>query len=274
MAINLGKRVRQFGVGGKLALFAESFLQGYWNESSDDQKTNGENFVLMAVGKYFGATPITVFDVGANRGQWALNCLKYCPRTLLHCFELVPETCQRLKDVLKNRSVESLNDFGLSDENATVEVAYYPASDTGSSIEPLPWSLKSQQVRCDTVKGSDYCREKKIEIIHMLKIDTEGHEMKVLHGFDEMLTKGQIYMIQFEYGKTWLPPHCQLADAYAFLSPRGYAIGRLFPKGVQFSEYSMFRDEHYRMGNYIAVRQEHKDLIKKLQNLRPVYGDV
>lgn len=80
-------------------------------------------------------------------------------------------------------------------------------------------------------------------------------------------------MVQFEYGKTWFPPHYQLADAYAFLSPQ-HKIGRLFPQGVLFSEYSMFRDEHYRMGNYIAVWKEHKELYRKLQNLSPVYGDV
>lgn len=260
----LGRLARTFKGGEKLALASECFLKGFWNEWTENLSGNGEDLVQKKVCKHYRDTQITIFDVGANHGEWTINCLKNRPDVALYCFELVPDTFKRLSKALDGVPVRALNEFGLSDVNGEVEASYYPESDSGSSIEPLPWRLCNQKIRCIIKRGTDYCRENNIEMIHFLKIDTEGHEMKVLYGFEEMLNNEQIEIIQFEYGRTWLPPRCQLRDAYELLVPKGYVIGRLFPDGVCFSDYSMFRDEHFRMGNYIAVHGNRTDLIESV----------
>lgn len=265
MMVKGGLKMRQCGIGQRLAVAAECFLRGYWNEVTEEQVDNGEEALLRKIGEAEKGKPLTVFDVGANHGQWAEKCLTHCPQADIHCFELVPDTFQTLEKAMSGSRVRALNAFGLSDTESQIEATYFPGSDSGSSIEPLPWGLQSSQVTCRTMRGDDYAAKNGITRINLLKIDTEGHELRVLRGFDGMLSDGKTQVIQFEYGKTWLPPRCQLRDAYEFLSPKGFVIGRLFPTGVAFSDYSMFRDEHFRMGNYIAVQDGRADLIEALE---------
>ncbi len=47
----------------------------------------------------------------------------------------------------------------------------------------------------------DYCKINKIEHIHLVKIDVEGHEIKVLNGGINMIRNKQIDFIQFEFGQ-------------------------------------------------------------------------
>jgi FkbM family methyltransferase len=272
MSAGLGQIVAKMGAwsrsrksGRRLALAAETFLKGYWNEQVYGLEDDGEEWLQQQVGAYYQQAPITVFDVGANHGQWARSCLSHCPSATLHCFELVPATFEKLRATLGNVASVILNGYGLSDKDTTVDVTYFPDSDSGSSIEPLPWGLMSDRVSCRTVRGDAYCRDHGVQALHFLKIDTEGHEMTVLRGFDGLLSTGRIHIIQFEYGHTWLPPRCQLRDAYELLTAKGFIIGRLFPQGVLFSEYSMFNDEHFRLGNYVAVHRSQSEIIKSLR---------
>ncbi|MDD2490494.1 MAG: FkbM family methyltransferase, partial [Bacilli bacterium] len=158
-----------------------------------------------------------------------------------------------------------INAVGLSDTDSKVKVTYYPAADDVSSVIPGDWQMDSQLITCRTMRGDVYCEQNNIHHIHLLKIDTEGHEINVIDGFQKMLNCGKIHAIQFEYGHTWLPPRKQLRDAYELLVPMGYKIGRLYPRGVDFCQYSNFRDEHYRMGNYVAIHESQKLLLKMLQ---------
>lgn len=48
--------------------------------------------------------------------------------------------------------------------------------------------------------GDSYCQSNKIQRINILKIDTEGFEMNVLHGFSDMLNSGKIDSILIEVG--------------------------------------------------------------------------
>ncbi len=61
-------------------------------------------------------------------------------------------------------------------------------------------------------------------------------------------------LIQFEYGDTYIPAGKTLYGIYQILAPLGYRIGRVYPDHVEFKDYD-FCDEHYRMGNYVAVKE-------------------
>jgi len=272
MRLHLGRVATRFGKilpsvwgGDKIAVIAECLLRGYWNEGFGDQALNGELRLLKCIKAWAHERSLTVFDVGANHGQWASACLKELPDASMHCFELVPVTYQRLVETLGDTKNCVLNCLGLSDAATQHDVTYYPGEDSGSGINTVPWGLPSQTVRCSTVRGDSYCAEKKIASIDLLKIDVEGHEMSVLRGFSGLLETGKIGAIQFEYGHTWLPSRSQLRDAYEMLSPLGFKIGRIFPKGIMFSDYSMLRDEHFRMGNYAAIHERNQELIEHLQ---------
>ncbi|MGL5874471.1 MAG: FkbM family methyltransferase [Xenococcaceae cyanobacterium] len=252
---------RQTKLAKAFKKIANNFLIAYYNEDYFDMENNGEIFLLQSLQKHFLSQKIVVFDVGANLGEWSIAVKKNLNNNCVYCFEIVPKTFELLSSNLSNYHDFKLNNFGLSDSVKTVTVTYYPSENSGSSIECLPWNIESEQVNCHVITGDIYVKRESIERIDLLKIDTEGHDFSVLKGFSQFLATNSIKVIQFEYGKTYIPSRTTLGDIYNLLAPNGYSIGRLYPKGVDFKEYDFFQDEHYRMGNYVAVHQSLNSII-------------
>jgi FkbM family methyltransferase len=196
------------------------------------------------------------FDVGANEGAWTTIALQRLPAAVVHCFEIAPRTFERLRDNLAGYPQTLLHNFGLASESGQVELTYYPESHTGSSLCPLPWPLRSERVPCRVEKGDSFSAANGVSVIDLLKVDTEGFDLDVLQGFSEAFGAGRIRVVQFEYGKTCLPRRVLLKDFYELLAPRRYVIGRLYPTSVDYKRYDLFGDEHFRMGNYIAVKDD------------------
>src|SRR5690606_34205235 len=76
-------------VGVKLLQGAIDGLRGY----SYDFDRNGERRLLEVL----ASVPVrTVFDVGANVGDWSLAAAQALPLATIHCFELSPRTFKTL----------------------------------------------------------------------------------------------------------------------------------------------------------------------------------
>lgn len=255
-----GRRPVAFG-----AALCDWYLRAYWNERHYDLGSNGEALLLDRLSRVHGqGAGVVALDVGANVGDYAEAVLRRMPQARVHCFEIVPSVHAELRARLGHEPAAVLNGFGLSDRDAEVAVSYYPDSRTESRIDALPRTMRTEVITGRIRRGDDYLAEQGIERVDLLKIDTEGHELSVLRGFGQALAQGRITVIQFEYGTTWLAARALLHDAYEALAPHGFAIGRLFPDGVLFRDYNPFRDEHFRMGNYVAVTRSRTDLIEAI----------
>jgi FkbM family methyltransferase len=208
----------------------------------------------------------SVFDVGANEGEWVNGAAVLLPRTTFHCFEIVPDTARKLAErtsALGDRV--HVNAVGLSDAPGTLKVRIYPDFSEGASAAGFEHSgMPSQIQTCEVVTGDAYCDEHRIEQVGLLKIDTEGLDLQVLHGFDHMLASGAVDVVQFEYGLANISSRALLADFHTFLGERGFAIGKIWPREVDFREYDPRTDEDFRGPNYLAVRHERSDLIAQL----------
>ncbi|WP_013322346.1 FkbM family methyltransferase [Gloeothece verrucosa] len=244
---------------------AEDFLSGYWNEAYYNMPDNGEFYLIESAQKYFGSKNIIAFDVGANHGEWTRFLKNKFPNSSIYCFEILPETFSILEKNLGQEAGVTLINIGLSDRDREIEVTSYLYGDTCNSIQPLPRDWESTTVICSVKSGNQYCQENQINQIDFLKIDTEGHELSVLKGFNELLQAGKITLIQFEYGLTYIPPRITLGDVYHLLAPYGYSIGRLYPTGVKFKPYNLFEDENFRMGNYVAIHQSADRLLDQIK---------
>ncbi|MBL6082474.1 FkbM family methyltransferase [Belnapia sp. T18] len=255
-----GNRLAELG-----ARMSQWFLNSYWNERHYDLKTNGELLALNILAETYGrGQEVVAFDVGANLGLYAEAILQVMPKAKIHCFELVPSIQEQLKDRWRGHPAVTVNGFGLSDREVELDVTFYPDSQTEGRIHAMRRAMRTEMVTGRVCRGDDYLARHGIDRLDFLKIDTEGHELFVLKGFERTLAEGRVTAIQFEYGTTWLPARTLLSDAYNLLSPLGYKIGRLFPDGVRFKAYDFPQDEHFRMGNYIAVASEREDLIQRL----------
>jgi FkbM family methyltransferase len=253
---------RKSWLARSLARQCRKFLHGYYNEGFYDLHANGEARVIETVVDTQRGEPLFVFDVGAHRGEWAKVVLERRPDARIYCFEIVPETATALRHALADHPTAHACAYGLSSTARDVQVFWNRAWDTMSSITPLhenPLFANHEvtAVTCEVDTGDATAIRLAIPRITLLKMDVEGHEIEVLRGFAETLRSTGLRprVIQFEYGETWLPARHTLREAYQLLEPHGYAVGRLYPDGVEFKPYAS-GDDHFRMGNYIAVQSD------------------
>ncbi|WP_164155931.1 FkbM family methyltransferase [Sandarakinorhabdus rubra] len=253
-----------------LARRCEGFLYLAYNQGFWDFDRNGEARVLRTIGAHLkGQIPI-VLDVGAHYGEWCASCTAIMPDARVYSFELIAEQAAEARAQHASNPNVSVFEFGLSDSDAEIEISYNPAAGRATSIAPR---LRSQffadvplrKALCQVRRGDQVAELNALPRIDLLKIDTEGHELFVLRGLEGVLANPQLRptVIQFEYGDTFIPQRATLSEVHGLLAPLGYAIGRVSPRGVNFKPYS-YADEHYRMGNYVAV-QGAPDLQRALQ---------
>ena len=201
-----------------------------------------------------------IFDVGSNIGEWTRMARQRQPNASIHTFECMPVVYRNLlnNNVLDGKVTP--NQFGLSDSMGTIDMLYDEDNDrlTTPCLELA--RVHPKVVPLMMVDGDTYCKCNSIEAIDFLKIDTEGHEFKVLKGLDGLIQNTAITIIQFEYGYANVLTKDLLIDFYRYLQPLGYALGKLTPEGVGFKDYGLF-DEDFRGPNYVAVHQSRPDIM-------------
>lgn len=252
-----------------LARASKTFLRAYYNENHYRFSHNGERFVIDTFRKVKGDSAIVAFDVGAHVGLWTLELQQRFPKAHVHCFEVAPETFDALQAAVGGRANVHVNRIGLSEQDGALTLSYVPGATTISTLHratlATTWGLDHETVTVPVIAGAKYMADRNIDRIDFLKVDTEGHDLSVLHGFRDTLARRPVPLIQFEHGFVHIPAKRLLCEFYEYLTPFGYTIGRLHPRCVQFKEYDLCEDEQFRMGNYIAVHSTERELASALR---------
>lgn len=235
----------------------------YVHAENHDIRTNGETFVLDTLGH----DAQTIFDVGAFRGDWALEAVARCPEATILCFEVATPTRDVLKEAVRFEPRVQVMPTGLADRAGPVRVKYYDANPALTSLFDYPHDDQATW-RSETVStGDDVMADTGCHCIDFLKIDVEGAEMAVLRGFRRALAARAARVIQFEYGYGAVFSHALLRDFYELLEPLGYVVGRLRKGGVDFAAYKL-AEENFFGPNFVAVRREETAIVHRLQASR------
>jgi FkbM family methyltransferase len=123
----------------------------------------------------------TAWDVGANRGNHSAAMAGYCDR--LFSFEPDPTQFPRLAALLAGAPNATPVPAGLSDEPGSFPFFLHQPGASVSFSE----RGRGSSVEAQLITGDDFVREHEIEDLDFLKIDVEGHELKVLAGMSEVL---------------------------------------------------------------------------------------
>jgi FkbM family methyltransferase len=233
---------------------------------------NGEAQLIKALSS---ETIHTVFDVGANVGDWTTIALKNFPQATIHAFELASSTFADLQAKHPATGRVKANNVGLSSEVGTITYKDYGPHTTINTIlekvdyhdARLPFSKKQAAL----TTGDIYCAELDIESIDFLKIDVEGAEYQVLQGFVRMLRSNSIKVIQFEYGYANGDANFLMKDFFSLLNGYGYLIGPLKPQGVIFSDFKYPLNNFTSGPNFVAVLASESGLVNKLAG-KPIPG--
>lgn len=172
----------------------------------------------------------TIFDVGANEGQFCLYFQKNFPQSIIYSFEPVNETFAELE---KNTShLKNINRFNHAFGNTTDQKQIYLNNNSGknSLVDSLQKidsknenSKKSQLITIKKI--DDFCSENKIDSIDIIKTDTEGFDLEVIKGASSLLEQRKINFIITEMGFSTAD------DRHTFLIP---FVEYLYPFGFRF----------------------------------------
>ena len=162
-----------------LHYFCMTYVHRYNGDNMYNMTTNGEiRFLTKNIAKCK-----TVFDVGANIGEWTKFALKLNDKLDIHCFEPSKYTFDKLDG--KNFPPNVIcNNIGLSSikREATLYV-FWDGSGHNNLYETIrDWKEQkgTEQIYLDTL--DNYCEENKIDQIDYMKIDAEGHDIEVIKG--------------------------------------------------------------------------------------------
>src|ERR1041384_2037021 len=168
-----------------------AYTNRYDGINLDDMHTNGEFRLLRELLPRCK----TVFDIGANVGDWTAFALGINPALTIHCFEPSRST---FADLAQRRFPASVvrNNLGLSDQVGQADLFLFESQHAGlnslyqrSGLE-TEWGLAPQATH-ETVSlttfDAYYHAQGLTTPVDFLKIDVEGHELRVLQGMRDAL---------------------------------------------------------------------------------------
>lgn len=173
----------------------------------------------------------TVFDVGANVGQSAQAFARAWPEAAIHCFEPLPATRARLTTRMAHLPGLTIHDCGLSDHAASARMTDLAASASNHLLDdPLAPGV---EVRLST--GAEVMRNLRLKRLSYLKIDTEGHDLAVLHGFGAALQG--VDFIQVEAGmNAYNLTHAPFAALNEYLTAQGFLLFHILEQVFEFKD--------------------------------------
>jgi len=146
----------------------------------------------------------TIFDIGANRGQYSKNLREMGYNKKIISFEPLEDAFEKLEKVSSRDENWIVNNYALGDENTKSIINVSNNSYSSSILDMLPKHfdsapeskyIKQQEInvkKLDSIFKS-FCNTKNKV---MIKIDTQGYEKKVLDGAKNSLK--DIKVVQLE----------------------------------------------------------------------------
>jgi FkbM family methyltransferase len=203
-------------------------LAQYWQGVGCADKPNspGDKAVLKRLRP--GHTPLVVFDVGANRGDYLqLASMQLQGHAVFHAFEPSRAAFSDLEKRFGGKGDIRLNNFALGGKRERLTLYYDTPGSELSSLYPRSIGhhgiefTGSEQVQVQTLDSYG------VEHIDLLKLDVEGHELSVLHGAAQMFKSKAIQMVSFEFGGCNIDSRTFVRDFFEFFAAQQMKFARV-----------------------------------------------
>lgn len=234
-------------------------LRGLGILNYENDRLSGEKWFLNRYIK--DKTDLLILDVGANVGNYSNKIKLLAPDATIYAFEPHPKTFKILHSAALKNGYIALN-LGVSDFKGTCRLYDYCAENSGSEHasmhedvikkihkgEAASWDIKASTI-------DHFLDEKGISKVNLLKVDTEGNELKVLYGAKKSISSELIDIIHFEFNEMNIISRAFFRDFFDLLPQ--YNLYRLLPDGLlPLDHYVPLHCEIFAYQNIIAIRKK------------------
>lgn len=178
------------------------------------------------------ALPIarTILDIGANKGQFILEAVKWHPDAKFIAFEPLSTERSLLERVLHGLPQLTIYPFALGSEEGVVELQVSASADSSSILEQTPLQSTlfpgTQNVDRETISVRRFDRVLDAATLVgpvICKIDVQGYELNVLQGFGNLLDSIDYLIVELT-NVPFYEGAPNSAEVIAFLAAQGFKI--------------------------------------------------
>lgn len=217
---------------------------------------NGEYWFLdQALGSCDGEMPLLV-DIGANKGDWTGRAVETMRRRGVDgrviAFEPASMTYQHLTRRFSGVQMVTVHRMAVTDFSGETE---FFVSGELAGTNSLHESTEGRPEKVNCLRLDDFVSQRGIDHIRFVKSDTEGYDMKVLLGADNLLKNSRVDAWQFEYNHCWVSGRHFLKDVFDYLVDKPYRIGKLYGNGIECYDVWHPELERFFHNNYVLIRR-------------------
>lgn len=235
-------------------------LRGVGVLNYEDDRVSGQDAFLRQLVRH--VKNIVVIDVGAHRGDYSSRVAQLAVDATIFAFEPHPASFAQLRDEAGRYRYTALN-LACGEAPGRASLFDYPAHEGGSQHASLYREVfekvhgresTSSEVEVVTLDG--FIRSTGLREVHLLKIDAEGYELRVLQGARESISHGLVDIIQFEFNEMNVISRVFFRDFYEILP--NYLFYRMLPDGLAaMGPYRPAACEVFAYQNIIAIRRDY-----------------
>lgn len=167
-----------------------------------------------------------IFDIGANVGDYLMRMRRSFPEATIHAFEPNPDVFQTLQSTTKHLSSVTLNNAGMGSRREQRGLQKHSNSMMSSFLPPaVTWTKVRGETLVPVETVDEYCADRGISSIDLLKTDTQGYELEVLRGAERMFSDGRVRLVLVEF--LFLPMYIEMAEPdalYRHLRDRDFRL--------------------------------------------------
>ncbi len=205
----------------------------------------------------------TILDVGANIGQSENNFSRKNPNSTIYCIEPILHTYSTLVKNVRGKNTQCFQlALGEKEEVIQMKVNKDPLFSVSNSViqdkTVLDDNYNLENVQMTTLDL--FCQQNNISAINLLKIDSEGYDLHVLKGGNQLLTNQKIDFIEVEVSMNSSNSfHVNYFDIYTFLQDKNYYVFGIYEQMSDF----VLKKPQLRRSNVLFISNK---LIEKYPN--------